>query len=148
MASATEFIDQCQALISNQAMRDIFLKAYELIKDPAGWCSHHRSCIRTYAQTPSGVPYSCDIPCRTGDERATCLNLEGAVAVACNGLGILPPFIMRILDQAVLDFLKSHKVQIPPEDVGAWNPYDAGWFAEHYGHEHSLELLKRLIEEV
>lgn len=140
MKEILPFLSQCDTLTSGQSLAEIIHKAIILIEDPVYWCGNHVACIRTEEQTPSGIPYVIDTACRINDQRATCVNLEGAVARSCNNWGILPPFLIRALDQWTLDYLKSVGRPVGDEP-SIWNPYSVSWFSSHYGHDEALNLL-------
>lgn len=141
------FLSQCNTLTSGQTLPEIIHKAIVLIEDPAYWCGNHLACILTYVQTSSGIPYVIDTPCRINDQRATCLNVEGAVARACNNMGIVPPFLVHALDQWTLEYLRINGFNCD-EEAGAWNPYTIGWFGEYYSHDEAMNLLRYIYGKV
>lgn len=144
MQDFQSFLSRCETLTSGQSLAEIFDKAIKLIDDPIFWCGRHKACVRHFLKTPDGREYWWDTPCRINDPRATCVNVEGAVARACNNEGILPPFILQYLDRAALAYLAARGVKDFGEECDAWSPYDIGWFCEMYGHEHSMNLLHEL----
>ena len=138
----------CDTLVSGQTLPQIIDKAIRLIEDPVYWCGAHTACIRTHTTTESGIEYTIDTPCRINDPSATCLNAEGAVARACNNHGILPPFLIKLLDQLTLEYLQANGRSWIDEESGAWNPYTIGWFGEYYNHTEALNLLHHIYGRV
>lgn len=148
MNDILSFLSQCETLTGGQSPAQIFHKAIVLIEDPIYWCGAHKACIRHFHTTPDGRAYYWDVACRINDPRATCVNVEGAVARACNNEGIIPPYLLRYLDESVLAYLKEHNITGFGENCDAWNPYDIGWFCEYFGHEHAMNLLHEIYGRV
>jgi len=76
------------------------------------------------------------------------LNVEGAVARACNNFGIVPPVLQRQLDQWTLDYLNDRGVTVYGQQQGIWCDVGIGWFGEKYTHEESLNLLHYIYGKV
>lgn len=148
MIDTLSFLSNCEALTGGQTAPEIFNKAIVLIEDPIYWCGFHKACIREHLKTPDGREYSRCSPCRINDERATSVNIEGAVARACNSEGIIPPFLLSYLDQSVLSYLWVRGETYVGTECGIMNPYDVGWFGERYGHDHALNLLHEIYGRV
>jgi hypothetical protein len=148
MNDISGFLKQCEALTSGQSLAEIIHKAIVLIDDPSYWCGQHRACIREHLNTQSGLPYIVEMQCRINDPRATCVNIEGAVARACNNLGVLPPFLIRYLDEAALAYLNTRGIGAFGTEPSIWNEYDVGWFGQQYGHEHAVNLLHEIYARV
>jgi hypothetical protein len=148
MKDILPFLDGCDALVSGQTPPEIISKAITLIEDPTYWCGEHTACIRTYHETSDGIPYLLDTCCKVSDPRATCLSVEGAVARACNDLGITPPVLQRRLDQWTLDYLNDEGVTVYGQVADIWCEVSIGWFGEKYGHQEVLYLLNYIYEKV
>lgn len=148
MADALSFLGACETLTSGQSLAEIIHKAIVLIEDDVYWCGQHKACIREFLRTSDGREYSRCSPCKINDPRATSVNVEGAVARACNDEGIIPPPLLTLLDQAVLDYLRTLGLTHVDAQCGINNPYDAGWFCEHYGHDHTMNLLHGIYQRV
>lgn len=145
MHDASSFLTQCETLTGGQPLAEIFDKAIRLLDEPIHWCGLHKACIWELSETPSGlIRCTIHMPCRINDLRATCVNVEGAVARACNNLGILPPFLIRYLDEWALAYLKARGQSGFGEAYSAWNTYDIGWFCELYGYDHAMNLLHEI----
>lgn len=142
MKDILPFLRGCDTLISGQSLPEIIRKAITLIEDPAHWCGQHVACIHTSHETSDGIPYQLDTVCKINDPRATCLNVEGAVARACNSLGIVPPMLQRQLDQWTLDYLNSVGTTAYGQVQSIWCEVTIGWFGEKYTHEESMNLLR------
>lgn len=142
------FLSRCETLTGGQTPAQIFDKAIRLIEDPIYWCGQHKACIRQFLTTPDGREYYWERACRINDPRATCVNVEGAVARACNNEGIIPPYLINYLDKSALEYLKARGINDFGEECGAWSPYDIGWFCERYGHEHAMNLLHEIYGRV
>ena len=141
MKDILPFLSQCDTLMSGQTLPEIIHKAILLIEDPIHWCGRHAACIHERAATTDGIEYLIDTVCKIDDPQATCLNVEGAVARACNNMGIVPPVLQRQLDQWVLDYLNSKGITSYGQVQSPYNGYTIGWFGERYTHEEALNLL-------
>lgn len=146
MKDILSFIDQCEFLTNGQPIAEIIRKAAALIREPQYWCGRHTACILHEAKLSDGTQYQWCSPCRINHPRAMRLNIEGAVGRACNNEGIIPPHLLRYLDESVLYYLRMRGVTGLEEEAGAWSPYDVGWFGEFYGHDHALGLLDEIYE--
>jgi len=116
MNSIDTFLARCNTLMGGQSPKDILRQAHRLLEDPVHWTRGAR------ARDDNGRTV------RPEDPNAVRWCLEGAVALACNDFGILPPYFMVLLDQTA------------EEDFGHMS--GASLFNEHYGHEAVLILLK------
>lgn len=148
MKDILPFLEGCDTLIGGQTLPEIIHKAIVLIEDPIHWCGAHVACIQTHHKTSDGIPYLLDTACKINDPRATCLNVEGAVARACNNFGIVPPVLQRQLDQWTLDYLNDRGVTVYGQQQGIWCDVGIGWFGEKYTHEESLNLLHYIYGKV
>lgn len=142
------FLKHCDTLMSGQSLPEIIHKATLLIEDPIHWCGSHTACIHQRVSTSDGIPYLLDNACSINDPRATCLNVEGAVARACNDAGIVPPILSKALDQWTLDYLNERDVTMFGQEQSAWNPYTIGWFGEYYSHDEAMNLLHHIYGRV
>jgi hypothetical protein len=82
-----EFFHRCNLLMEGQAPIDIIRRTLEILREPEQWTATAR------ARDEYGnhvAPY---------DPRAVCWCIEGAVSMACNRFGIMPPYLMLILDE-------------------------------------------------
>lgn len=143
MNDISSCISRCETMTGGQTLAQIIHKAIVLIEEPEYWCGQHRACIRQHF-VKDGIEYWWDLPCRVNDPRATCVNIEGAVGRACNDEGIMPPFLLKYLDECVLAYLRKLGANWVGETCDVWNPYDVGWFGETYGHDHALNLLHEI----
>lgn len=148
MKDIAPFLAECDTLTSRQTLPQIIHKAIVLLEDPVHWCGRHVACRRVEMHTTDGIGYVLETPCRINDPSATCVNIEGAVARACNDRGIAPPALMRALDQWTLDYLNSLGVTGYGTEQGAWNEHGVGWFGEHYVYEEAMNLLRYILERV
>ena len=146
--AASVLLSYCQALTGGQSLATIFRKAIVFIEDPIFWCGEHKTCIREHFKMEDGREYSRCTPCRINDVRATSANIEGAVGRACNNEGIVPPFLLTLLDKSALEYLRARGVTYVGTQCGILNPYDVGWFCSHYGHDHAMNLLHEIYQKV
>ncbi len=148
MLDTLSFLSNCELLTSGQTLPEIIHKAIVLIEDPAYWCGLHKACIREHLKMDDGREYSRCTPCRINHPDATSVNVEGAVARACNNEGIIPPKLLQLLDQSVLNYLNDRGVTYVGTESGIWNPHDVGWFCYQYGHDHAMNLLHEVYGKV
>jgi len=128
---STAYLAQCEGLTNGKSLADIIDTAIRLIDDP----NHH--CRGAQARDAKGKPV------KAGHPSAAELSLEGAVARACNDMGILPPHMMKWLDALLIDFLELMDEENPnqPALPGIMEPRDIGWFNDHYDHEVIMNFL-------
>jgi len=89
------------------------------------------------------------------DETAVMFSIEGAVARASNDIGFVPPPVLRILDQEVLNYLGLTRL-IYDEDnnvtdtrepavAGIMEERDVAWFNDNYTYEEILKFFDYVI---
>jgi hypothetical protein len=92
MDNTDEFLERCNQLMMGQSPVDILGKAYTTISNPGRWA--------VGAQALSADGYMV----RPHDPRAVAWDVEGAVAMASNSYGILPPYFMLLLDSVAQSY--------------------------------------------
>lgn len=92
MDSTSSFLQRCNALMQGQDPIPVLRRALEIIREPEQWTPRSRALDnRGYAVSPE-------------DPNAVCWCIEGAVSMACNPYGILPPYFMRIMDEVAVEY--------------------------------------------
>jgi hypothetical protein len=104
-----------------QTPQSILLRALWVLRDPNRWVSFHRAADVNYNWVPANDP------------RAVRWSIEGAVAMACNPEGVLPPFFMKLLDEVSLELYREESVNC---------------LEEYCRHQHVVQVLQRAIERV
>lgn len=120
MRTPEEFLEQCNALMSGQEPKLILRQAKALLLDEQRWA---RGAL---ARDAAGRNVRPEHP------TACCWSLGGAVARACNDVGILPPYFIVFIDRVVL------------EEFGSSDGFSV--FNDYYSHESVLALLDKCLE--
>lgn len=89
MPSVESFFDQCNALTSGKSSLQILRETRAFLSDESRWTK------RALARDQEGYPV------RPEDPTAVAWCLEGAVSLACNPFGIVPPSMLKLLDKVV-----------------------------------------------
>lgn len=117
MDNTQAFLERCNALMMGQSPVLILRTAYDKIRDPERWA------VGAQALDSEGKKV------RPDDPTAARWDVQGAIAIACNPYGILPPWFMVYLDGLA-------------QEEGAT---DVGQYNDHFRHEMVLELLTKAI---
>lgn len=120
MNSTDSFLEGCDDLMTGQTPKAILQKAYDRISDKAKWT---RGAVARNANGGKVRPDSTE---------AVCWDIEGAVSLACNPYGILPPFFIKLLDGVA-------------EEYGT---ISSGLLNDHFSHEIVLEALSKAYNRV
>lgn len=117
-----EFLERSLPLMWGQTPLNILLRAFWVLRDRRRWVNFAYAVDEDWNEVhvtdPTAVRYS----------------LEGAVAMASNPYGLLPPYFMKLLDEVIMELYG--------EDGGV------GCLEEYCGHRTVLLVLKRAIERV
>jgi hypothetical protein len=92
MDTTAEFLERCNALMQGQDPVTVLRRALEIIREPEQWTPRSRALDAN------------NNPVRPEDPNAVCWCIEGAIALACNNFGILPPYFMLVLDQTSMEY--------------------------------------------
>lgn len=117
------FLHDCDALMTGLSPVEIWSGVCETLSDPNSWCQGAKAMDAT----------GCMV--RPMDPDAVFFSIEGAVAYHSNLVGVVPPYMLRLLDQYVLDFLNIG------EPAGIWNEHDIGWFNDYATHDTVVRYL-------
>ena len=117
-----EFLEESLPLMGGQTPQNVLLRALWVLRDPNRWVAHCR------AADIQGNP----VP--PTDPRAYKWCLEGAVAMASNPDGVMPPYFMKLLDEVVMELYR--------EECGV------NCLEEYCYHGHIVRVLQRAIERV
>ena len=128
MDNSASFLAQCDALTGGLRPHEIIQFVREDLRLEQAWCQ------KALARDHGGHPV------RPNDPRVEALSIEGAVARCSNKVGIVPPSMMRLLDQMVIDFLSLGT------EVGIWEDRDVSWFNDNFDHASVLEFLDYVLE--
>jgi hypothetical protein len=119
MKDAQAFVAECNALTSGQTIHEILVKALSLLSDETKWCqlaiALNKDCRKEKINSRNAVAWS----------------IEGAIGLSSNPYGIIPPFILKGLDELV------HELTGKDETVG--------WFNDHHNHEAVLGFMQEAI---
>lgn len=92
METTDTFLERCNALMQGQDAITVLRRAKEILQEPEQWTPRAR------ALDVRGSWVRPDHP------TATRWCIEGAVSLACNKFGILPPYFMVVLDRAAMEY--------------------------------------------
>jgi hypothetical protein len=130
MDNSASFLAQCDALTSGRSPLQILGGVRSLLRDEGRWCQQ--------AQARDSVGRTV----RTHSPDAAAWSIEGAVARSSNNVGIVPPSMLGLLDQMVIDFLGLGT------EAGIWEDRDVSWFNDNFDHASVLEFLGYVGERV
>jgi len=123
MDDPASFLAQCDALTGERSHLEILTDAFALLSADGRWCQGaHALRADGYAVRPN-------------NGWAVAFSIEGALAHCSNQAGIVPPTLIRLMDQMVLDFLSIGTT------AGIWEDRDVGWFNDTFDHASVVELL-------
>lgn len=125
-------------LTEEQSLSQILRKTIALLEDPARWTTE------ALARDASGERVS------IADPSAVMFSIEGALARASNDVGVVPPAILHVLDQELLDYLGLTTLidevdTRQPAVAGILEERDLGWFNDSYSHEEILKFLRDVL---
>jgi len=118
MDNTSEFLERCNRLMMGQSPKDILQRAYDRISDPEWWAVGAQALNENGGMVP---PH---------DTTAVRWSVQGAVALASNPYGILPPYFMQLLDEVA-------------EEYGV---ITIGLLNDGFRHEIVLEALQKAID--
>jgi hypothetical protein len=96
--SSADLLEGSLPLMGGQSPQSILLRALWVLRDPNRWA-------RTYFAEDADRKW---VP--NNDPRAVRWSIEGAVAMACNSAGVLPPFFMKLLDETSMELYREDSV--------------------------------------
>ena len=120
MSSPHEFLDRCNQLMQGQDPTTVLRRALEIIREPEQWTPRARALDEKGRWV------------HPGDPTATRWCIEGAVSLACNPYGILPPYFMALLDEVAMEY----------------GCYGVNLLEDGCDHARAIEFLERVIERV
>ena len=125
------FTENCDALTNGQTVAEILQRALAVLQDEDRWCREYRATDAEWNRvdivSPAAVRFS----------------IEGAVGRVANDVGIIPPFILRYLDEFVLYYLGLIGHLTTPSTAGIMEERDVAWFNDSYMHEHIVAFLEQ-----
>lgn len=130
MDNSASFLAQCDALTSGRSPFQILGDVRSLLHDEECWCQ------QAQARDLKGRTV------RTHSPDAAAWSIEGAVAKYSNNVGVVPPSMLGLLDQMVIDFLGFGT------EVGIWEDRDVSWFNDNFDHASVLDFLDYVGERI
>jgi hypothetical protein len=106
-------------LMAGQGPQSILLRALWVLRDPNRWARQYFA----EDEDRNWVP--------NNDPRAVRWSISGAVAAASNPEGIMPPYFMKLLDEATLSLYREESVNC---------------LEEYCSHGHIVQVLLRAVE--
>lgn len=109
--------------LNDQGVAEIIGKVIALLSDEKFWCQGFQSAD---AQG-NWVKITSD--------KAVSFSISGAIGLVSKPAGVVPPHMLRFLDQFLMEFLGRD------EKAGIMNEKDIGWFNDNYDHETMMKFL-------
>lgn len=119
MQDSQAFIDHCNALTSGQSLPEILQRVIQLLSDETKWCQG------AFAMSADGQRV------KAGSPEAVAWSIEGAVGVCSNEYGVIPPNILKYLDQLVFGLTGKDET--------------VGWYNDRSTHENMLRFLHEAL---
>lgn len=120
MNNSTVFLDRCNALMQGQDPITILRRALEIIREPEQWTPKARALDAQGARV------------RPEDPTAVRWCIEGAISLACNPYGLLPPYFMKVLDEVATEY----------------GCYGVNLLEDAFDHAGVVGFLERVIEKI
>ncbi len=92
MHTTDAFLERCNALMQGQDPEAVLRRALEIVREPEQWTNEFRAITADRRR------------CRPEDPDAAAWCIEGAVSLACNPYGILPPYFMLVMDDVAREY--------------------------------------------
>lgn len=123
MDNTTSFLDRCE-LTGGREPKEILADVLQLLSEEDRWAW---GCL---ARRTGGRP------CKPSHPEVQWFSIAGALAHCSNQVGVVPPSLLRLMDQMVIDFLELGT------EVGIWEDRDVGWFNDTFDHKSVVDLLE------
>jgi hypothetical protein len=115
-------------LTDEQSLGQILNKTIAILEDPRRWT------IEAQARDQHNRKVHID------DPTAVSFSIEGALALASNDIGVVPPPVLRILDQEMLDYCGFERRAV----AGIMEERDLGWYNDAYTHDDILTFMRTM----
>lgn len=116
MENISEFLKHCDTLTSGQSLEQILIKVINFVSDEEKFSNYFFAADENWR------------PVKIIDPRAVRWSIEGAVGLASNDFGVVPPAILKFLDGVVHEYTGQEE--------------DVGWFCQNFCHEEVMAFLQ------